>query len=183
LNFESVFRILSENFQAHGIRFAVIGALAMHAAGYSRTTEDVDFLIDKDDFPKVKKIMFSLGYRLLHESEDASNFVGQLKELGQVDFLHAHRRYAKNMLRRAEECDILDGKFEVKVLKPEDIIGLKIQASTNDPKRLTRDLADIERLLQVNSQKLDMNIIREYFSLFEREPELDAILKRLENAE
>ena len=70
--------------------------------------------------PKVKQWLMELGYELIHESEDVSNFKGLMKELGQIDFLHAHRQYTRNMLKRAREYEILHNKFKVKVLIPED---------------------------------------------------------------
>lgn len=182
MNFEKVFAFLLENFEKHGIRYALMGGFALHAAGYTRATQDIDILILKDDMPEIKQLLLSLGYELIHESADVSNFRGMLKELGQIDFLHAHRQYTKNMLKRAQECAILNSKFKVKVLIPEDIIGLKIQASSNDPHRYTRDVADIEKLCRLHKDQLDIKLLREYFSLFGREKELDELLMRIENA-
>ena len=179
MDFESVFAMLIDRFQKEEICFALMGGFAMHACGYSRSTEDIDMLVLNEDMPKVKKIMGDLGYESLHESGDVSNFKGKLRELGRVDFLHAHRHYTKNMLQRAKGCCIFNGKRTVKVLLPEDIIGLKVQSSANDPDRHHRDMADIEALMRCNAGQLDLNLIREYFALFAREDELNAILKRL----
>jgi hypothetical protein len=62
----------------------------------------------------------------------------------------------------------------LRVVDAADLIGLKVQASSNDPSRQRRDLADIERLLQVG--EVDLSRVREYFRLFDREKELDALL-------
>src|SRR5206468_109454 len=104
------------------VNVALMGGFALHTAGFTRATQDLDFLVDQDDAPKVKEIMFSLGYELLHESEDVANYLGKLRELGKVDFLLAHRSYAKNMLQRAKALDVGSGQFKVKVLGPEDLI-------------------------------------------------------------
>jgi len=182
MNFESVFELLLDNFYKAKVDFALIGGFAVHVAGYTRATEDIDFLIAKDDALKVKKIMLSYGYELLHESEDVSNYLGRLGDLGKVDFLYAHRKYAKAMLLRAQEKGILGGKFKIKVIRPEDLIGLKVQSSSNDPRRYHQDMADIEAIMRVNLKKLDIGLIREYFALFERQKELEEILKELKNA-
>lgn len=182
MDFEAVFKLLLENFQKEKINFALIGGFALHLAGLSRTTQDIDFLVDKKDSPKVKKIMFSYGYELLHESEDVSNFLGKLKELGRIDFLFAHRQYAKLMLAKAEYKEILNGKFKVKVIRIEDLIGLKVQSSSNDPKRYHQDMADIESLLRIHYKNLDLGLIKEYFQLFGRENELEKILAEIKNA-
>jgi len=182
MNFEAVFKLLIENFQKYHIRFALMGGFALHTAGHARSTQDIDILILKEDMPKAKKIMFGFGYELLHESGDVSNFKGKMKELGRVDYLHAHREYTKNMLQRAKECGILKNKFTVKVLLPEDIIGLKVQSSTNDPARYYQDMADIEALMRCNAGKLNMGWIKEYFTLFGRGDEFEKIIQRLGNA-
>jgi predicted nucleotidyltransferase len=183
MDFVAVFRLLIENFQKAKINFALIGGFALHTAGITRATEDIDFLVKKEDMPKVKKIMLSFGYELLHESEDVSNFVGKMLELGRVDFLHAHRKYAKAMLERAYEKKILNGEFKVKVIKIEDLIGLKVQSSSNDPRRYHQDMADIESLIRFNYKNLNIELIREYFALFEREKELMKILENIKDAQ
>lgn len=181
MNFEAVFKLLLENFEKAKINFALIGGFALHTAGVTRTTEDIDFLVLKEDMPKVKKIMLSYGYELLYESEDVSNFLGRMGKLGKVDFLHAHRKYAKLILERAENKAILGGKFEVKVIRAEDLIGLKVQSSSNDPKRYHQDMADIEAIMRANYKNLDINLVKEYFALFNRENEIKGILERLKN--
>ena len=182
MDFEKVLTFLLKHFEKYEIRYALMGGFALHAAGYSRTTEDIDILILKEDMPKIKKLLISLGYDVAQESEDVINFKGALHELGQIDFLLAHRRYTKNMLKRAQECAILKNKFKVKVLVPEDIIGLKVQATANDPNRYSRDLVDIEELLRLHQDRLDMSLLREYFSLFNREKELNELLEKIKNA-
>jgi hypothetical protein len=70
----------------------------------------------------------------------------------------------------------------VKVLIPEDIIGLKVQSSVNDPKRQARDWADIEELITLRQGQLDLSLLREYFSLFGQERKLDQLLGNVNNA-
>ncbi len=178
MNFEAVFKLLFENFGKAKIDFALIGGFALRASGYARATQDIDFLINQEDARKVKALLLSFGYELLHESEDVLNFASQLGELGRVDFLLAHRRYAKAMLSRAVPQMVFDGKFEIKVISLEDQIGLKVQSSANNPKRYLQDVADIEQVIRLHRNKLDLNLLREYFSLFNRESELEQLLER-----
>ena len=168
MNFEEVFRLLIGQFERYNIRVALIGGFAMHTAGYSRATQDIDFLVSKDDVGKLKKLMASLGYDVLHESEDVLNFSGRLNTLGQVDFLIAHRKYTQTILEKAAQKSILNGKFDIKVIRAEDQIGLKVQSSSNDPKRYHQDMADIEALMTANQSTLDWGVLREYFG-FARE--------------
>ena len=81
------------------------------------------------------------------------------------------------MLERATARP-LTKRLQVKVVEVEDIIGLKVQSSSNNPKRLWLDLADIERLLDVH-RTIDMERVREYFRIFGRKAELDELLGRI----
>lgn len=183
MNFEAVFKFLLKEFQKECVSFALIGGFALAPAGYVRSTDDIDFLVAKEDMPKVKKVMSANGYALLHESADVANFLNKELDFGRVDFLYAHRGRARKMLARAVEKDIFGGKFKVKVLLPEDLIGLKVQSSSNDPARFYQDMADIEALIRANAKSLDIPLLRGYFALFEREQDLEQILKRLKDAD
>jgi len=182
MDFKFVFKFILESFTREKIDFAVIGGFALQFGGVTRATLDIDLLILSEDTKKTKDIMLSRGYNLLHESEDVLNFSSDDPVLGRVDFLLAHRKYAVAMLNRAQEKEILGGKFKVKVLRVEDQIGLKVQSGSNDPQRLSRDSADIESLIKENYPDLDLKLLREYFALFERKAELEAIIKRIEHA-
>ena len=183
MDFALVFKFISETFKRENIDFALIGGLALQAAGVTRTTLDIDMLVLSTDSLKIKKIMLTHGYKLIHESEDVLNFVSKKFELGRVDFFIAHRQYALEMLRRAEEKPVFQGKVNIKVLKVEDQIGLKVQSSSNDPKRYHQDMADIRLLIENNYEKLDMKIVDEYFALFNRQNELEDIKKEIKNVE
>ena len=65
---------------------------------------------------------------------------------------------------------------ELRVVSTEGLIGLKIQAFVNNPRR-TQDLEDIKALIAANRQALNMEEVREYFRLFNREALLEEILK------
>ena len=45
-----------------------------------------------------------------------------------------------------------------------------------------RDMADIEELLKRHADKLDRKLLREYFSLFNRQNELDQLYGKIEDA-
>jgi hypothetical protein len=91
-----------------------------------------------------------------------------------VDLLFARRSYGKAMLARAAARPVLG--VSLKVVDATDLIGLKVQASSNDPTRRHRDLADIQSLLR-SARELDLVRAREYFRLFDREKELEALLE------
>lgn len=176
MNFEKALKLLNAEFQKGKIEFALIGGLALQFAGVERFTRDIDFMVALSDSERVHMIMESLGYQALHRTQNVANYSGP-SELGQVDFLFAQRQYGLDMLHNANPETFLGES--IRVIRPEDIIGLKVQSSSNDPERADQDRVDIKNILRVNVAKLDMGLVREYFKVFDREEELERILSSL----
>ena len=149
---------------------ALIGGLALAAHKVVRATRDVDFLADAEDAGRLHDVLLGLGYRCIHRSQDAANYVRGDEGL---DLLYAHRPEARRLLSEAEERDTGMGRLHV--VSAEGLVGFKLQGYTNDPARL-RDLDDIRALLRANRDTLDMQEVRRYFALFDRELLLNEIL-------
>ena len=74
------------------------------------------------------------------------------------------------MLSRRRKVSVFE-KHEVYVLQLEDIIGLKLQAMRNDPKREAIDQLDINKILdhlKFKSSNINWELLEEYFELFDR---------------
>lgn len=168
MDFKTVLSLILERFYKYNVRYGLIGGFALGVLGLPRATIDLDFLIHKDDLDKVDRIMKSQGYECVYKSENVSQYVSAIKIFGEIDFLHAFRKISLRMLEHAEEKDIFEGKLKIRVLKPEDIIGLKLQALVNNPPRTEREYLDIESLMEYYGRNLDWQLLEEYFSLFER---------------
>ena len=177
LDLSGLLRLISEKFTAAGVRYALIGGFALHAAGYNRATGDIDFLINKEDADVSKKIFLAMGYQVLFENENVLNLAASWQLVGGVDIIWAHRKYTLDMLERA-----IPGTDGVPVIGPEGIIGLKVQAIANDPDRMARDMADIEWLLKAHFKTMDIALIREYFDVFAMLPQWDELLQRIGHA-
>jgi hypothetical protein len=154
------------------IEHALIGGLALAAHGAGRATVDLDLLADGERADDVDRILRERGYDCLQRTEHVANYASREPAKGRVDFLFARRAYGRAMLARAAVRRILGEA--VRVVDASDLIGLKVQSSSNDPSRRHLDLADVERLLRVAD--VDLERVREYFRLFDREKELDALL-------
>jgi hypothetical protein len=148
---------------------ALIGGLALAAHNVVRATQDVDFLADAADAERLHELMLGLGYDCLHRSEDAANY--RRGDEG-IDFLFAHRPNAEKLLMGAALRDT--GMGRLRVVSAEGLIGFKLQAYVNNPKR-TQDLEDIRSLLRANRGRLDMDEVSQYFRLFGREALLDEL--------
>lgn len=167
MDFKTITENLLSTFEAEGVRYALIGGFAMGAWGIARSTVDMDFLIHKNDLPVVHRILAGMGYECRYQTENVSQFVSPLKIFGEIDILHAFREISLGMLQRAEDRKIFNKTMTIKVLKVEDLIGLKVQAIANDPSRKPIDLADIESLMEAYGGSIDWSLIEEYFALFD----------------
>ncbi|MFN3551228.1 MAG: nucleotidyl transferase AbiEii/AbiGii toxin family protein [Endomicrobiia bacterium] len=178
MDFKTVLKLVIKNFKKENVRYALIGGFALGCLGISRTTVDLDFLVDKDDLPKIDKIMKDLGYKCRYKSENVSQYISPLKIFGEIDFLHAFRKISLRMLENTIEKPIFNGQLKIKILKPEDLIGLKIQAIVNDKERRNREFIDIEELMILYKGNLDWQLLEEYFSLFELKDKFKELKKK-----
>lgn len=176
MDFKSVLDKLLASFDRQGIHYALIGGFALGLWGVDRTTADLDFLVLRDDMEKVDRILRDMGYNRTYESENVSHYTAPQAPLGGIDILHAFREASRAMLERAVDMDIFSGMLSMKVARPDDLIGLKVQAMANDARRRAMDLADIEALMALHASHLDWSLIRDYFSLFE----MDELFQELE---
>jgi hypothetical protein len=165
MNFRSILSVLIEKFKENEIRYALMGGLALGLWGVGRSTVDIDFLVDRDDLEKIDRVMQELGYECKFKSENVSQYVSPLKIYGEVDFLHAFREASLEMLVKAVEKDIFEGSLKLKVLIPEDLIGLKFQAIKNNPSREQEDLEDIKTLISLHGRNLNWSVIEKYARL------------------
>lgn len=165
MDFKLVLDKLLSAFEREGISHALMGGFALGAWGIPRATIDVDFLVDRDDMEKVDRIMKEQTYECRFRSENVSQYVSPLGVFGEVDFLHAFRAASREMLDRAEERDVFGGSLKVRVLRPEDLVGLKLQAIRNDPGRSSADMGDIESILAAHGARLDWKLIERYCTL------------------
>lgn len=169
MDFKTVLGVLLEGFEKENIRYALMGGFALGSLGVPRATVDLDFLVAFDDMPKVDKLMTSTGYECFHKTQNVSQYKSPLKLFGQVDFLHAFRKISVEMLQRAITKKLFDGCMQIRVLMPEDIIGLKLQVVANDEKRKNQEFADIESLMNHYRAQLNWNLLAEFFALFKQE--------------
>ena len=153
------------------IDHALIGGLALGNLGVHRATVDVDLLVDGDEKNKIPSAFESKGYKLQVETEEVMHFSGDIA----IDLLLANRTPTKKMLERASYIEEMD----VKCLKAEDIIGLKIQAYRNNPKRELQDKADIVAILQRN-KSVDWDLIKYYADIFSEWQTIEALREKYE---
>jgi len=156
------------------IRFALIGGVAVNAHGFLRATHDLDILVLAENDSLLHDTLSELGYKPIDRRPDISSYVRPPLRL---DVLHARRPAARDLLARAATTNYQD--IQVRIVSVEGLIGLKIQAFTDDPRRI-RDLDDIIQLLKINRAILNLEEVRTYFELFHRKDLFDDILRALD---
>lgn len=178
MDFKLVMEKLLAAFEGQGVRYALAGGFAMGLWGAARATVDMDFLISRDDLEKVDEILKHLGYECRYRSENVSQYISPLDIFGEIDLLHAFRGPSLKMLERAEEKGIFGGALNIRVLRPEDIIGLKLQAIKNNPSRKRRETDDIMALLETVGNEMNRPLIEEYARILGMEDLYKEILGR-----
>ena len=144
MDFKVVLDILVKKLKENKIDFALIGGFALLSSGVERMTNDLDLLVPKECSDKVSIIMSELDYSNIFKSDETAMFDSPVELFGRVDFMFAQRKYTEEMLERAKEISVFNNAFRVKVVLPEDIIGLKIQSCSINPDRYVKDMLDVE---------------------------------------
>ncbi len=155
---------------AIGAPFALIGGLALASHKVVRATQDVDLLTDVDSADAVDRAVIGLGFGILHRNLEVANYRRGDQRL---DFLFASRPIARRLLANASARETEFGLL--RVVSAEGLIGFKLQALVNDPRR-TQDLEDIRAILRANRGNLDLVEIRKFFRLFQREALFEELL-------
>lgn len=174
--FLDAIRLVRDASTRHGFRIALIGGFALPFHGVRRATGDVDFLVDASGADALHDALLAAGYDALHRSVDVANYRAHSLASSCIDVIYARRAPAIAMLARAP---VPTGSVGVPVVDVEGLIGLKLQALVNDPRRRRQDEADIIDLMRVNLATLNVPLLEEYFTLFD---EQDALTQLLDEA-
>lgn len=157
MQFDEVLRTFSGFFEREGIRYAVIGGLAIRAWGHVRTTQDVDFVVEQTVKQQVVAFAEREGFETLNVSEGYSNHV---RGADRVDFMYVDQATADDLFRGAETREVISG-VHMKVAKPEHLSAMKAIAIKWNPRRGWRDVDDVLFLLRLPG--VDRQFVRDYF--------------------
>lgn len=170
MDFARFFGTVVKEFGEEGIRYGLIGGLALGLWEVTRATADADFLILREDLEAAENILGRHGYRVVYKSENVVQYAEEGEGGGQVDVLLGFREVTRGMLARRVRKPLGMG-LEVDTLLPEDLMGLKLQAMVNQPAREFRELADMAALIEARRRRgetMDWSRLKSYFELFQR---------------
>ena len=163
MKFKKTFQLLIDFFERERIDYALIGAFALKAYGYTRATQDVDFIARQKDQKKIIINLESLGFETLYSSTGYSNHLHPLSGLGRIDFVYVKGDTAESIFKEAVRILLFDN-LTVPVVRPEHIVALKVFAMKNDPDRALREMADIKELLSL--PEINLQEVQKYFEKY-----------------
>jgi hypothetical protein len=158
MQFDEVLRTWKEWFGREGVRYAVIGGLAMRAWGSARATDDVDFVVELLAQPRVLAFAEAQGFKTVHVSTAYSNHE---RGFDGLDFMYVEGPTAEQIFGAAEERTII-GDLPLQVARPEHLAAMKAVAIKSSPRRQYRDMNDVIVLLRLPG--IDRTFIRDYFA-------------------
>lgn len=165
------FRLLTKFFEQENLDYAVIGAFALYAYGYTRATSDIDFITRIKYQKRVVGYLESLGFETLNRSEGFSNHLHPLG-LVRIDLVYIDDETADIVFSSMKKKLVLEN-LELPVVSPEHLIALKLFAIQNDPDRKFKELADIKEIFQQTNP--DSDTIQLFFKKYGLEGYFDEI--------
>jgi hypothetical protein len=166
------YSFLVEFFTREKIDFALIGAFALHAYGYTRATRDVDFITRREAQTALIACMEANHFSTVHRSEGISN---HLHEDGRsrIDILYVDDNTADQVFSSARIMHVL-ADTPLPVVSPEHLAAMKLFAMKNDPSRTFKEISDIRVLVHICG--IDPEVIRHYLHIYDLERWSDDIL-------
>jgi predicted nucleotidyltransferase len=135
-------------FNESGVRYCLVGGLALGHHAIPRRTEDVDVMVLPEDLPLVQE--------LLKGHQQRGTAVVLIFQIGdtRIDIIPANLRAKRAAVLNAIG-DVMD-ELPVKVINLRDFILLKLWAAPDRPERGKRlqDEADIISLIELNPEKV-----------------------------
>lgn len=143
-----------------GIRYAVIGGVALASYGFFRQTVDFDFVVEASVREDLIGFMESRGYKTLRQASGYSSHDHPDQAWGRVDFMYVNEQTSEQIFGSRRFGPGPRG-VQIPLPKPEHLIAMKILAIKNDPSRASQDMVDIRRLLTLPG--VDHQEVRGYF--------------------
>src|ERR1044072_575064 len=149
---------LSTDLDAHGIDYAVIGAVALLAHGYPRFTEDIDLVMTPEGLRKFHEELIGLGYALAFPGarkrirSTADGVSIEVMRTG--EYPGDGKPKPVSMPAPAEASTEIDG---IRFVTLEKLIELKLASGISAPDRL-KDLADVQELIKIRKLGADFAV-------------------------
>lgn len=178
-DFESLLARITEEVEARGLEFMLIGGQAVLLHGRPRLTEDIDLTLAAGPEALSRVLGACEALRLEPLPEDLEAFVRETyvlpaaePETGiRVDFIFSTTPYERQAIERAVRVEL--GGIEVPFATAEDLILHKLFAGR------PRDLEDAATVVRLQAEKMDWNYLERWAEEFTALPGHGDLPKRL----
>lgn len=154
-------KIIGELSRQESLAGLLVGGYAVNFHGYSRMTNDIDFVIRRSDLTQWKTAVATLGYRSESEGE---NFVqmGCSKGFPRLDLMLVNEETFAKLSSRA-----LASEHNIPVVCAEHLIALKLHAlSQGLEHRQIKDFLDVVEIIASRQIDLHSDEMREIFERY-----------------
>lgn len=154
---------LYQKFEREGIPLLLAGGWAVCHHGYSRYTNDIDWICSRAEESRALDLMQSLGFEIVFESM-ATRFQHKKHfDLLPVDLLWVS---AETFSKMAATDQRTGKRAEMLVIDFESLLAMKLHALKDDKEREGKDLLDIRLLLKENKGAMTEDRLREICERF-----------------
>lgn len=154
---------LFQAFEREGIPLLLAGGWAVCHHGYTRYTNDIDWICSRVDESRALNLMQSLGFEIVFEVM-ATRFQHKRHfDLLPVDLLWV----SAETFAKMSATDQRTGKrAEMPVIDFESLLAMKLHALKDDKEREGKDMLDIRMLLKENQSAMPEDHLREICARF-----------------
>jgi hypothetical protein len=162
---------LTTDLDAHGIRYAVIGATALLAHGYPRFTQDIDLVMTREGLEKFHAELIGFGY--MPAFPGAKKKLRSTRDGVSIEVMTTGEYPGDGKPKPVSMPDPVAASTDIqgiRYLTLEKLIELKLASGISAPHRL-KDLADVQELIKIKNlgadfaDKLDPYVRAKYLEL------------------
>jgi hypothetical protein len=148
MDYAKAFHIVAKASKKSAVPCVLIGGFAINFYKVTRNTLDIDFLITKEDFAKIKDALLFAGYAEEFATDVAIRFSNKIDALD-IDFMIVDNKTREKIIRDGKMTEVVGEKLIIPSI--DHLIALKLHAIKHSKKnRIWKDLPDIIRLIQMN---------------------------------
>jgi len=149
MDYAKAFHLVAKASKESAVPCVLIGGFAINFYKVTRNTLDVDFLITKEDFIKIRNALLIAGYAEEFATDVAIRFSNKIDALD-IDFMIVDNTTREKIIKAGKIAEVVGEKLIIPSIN--HLIALKLHAIKNNQKnRIWKDLPDIIRLIKMNN--------------------------------
>lgn len=154
---------LYQAFEREGIPLLLAGGWAVCHHGYTRFTNDIDWVCSRADETKALALMRTLGFEIVFEAMATRFRHPKHFDLLPVDLIWVR---AETFAKMAETDQATGARAEMPVIDFETLLAMKLNALKDHETREGKDFLDIRFLLRENPGKITEDRLRQMCERF-----------------